>query len=293
MSSLPEHDPRRKSDAGKHPEAEVERLRRLCAQMGGLLRGIREEALAMQDRQSPAGFLQVHGVQCFSQSRRCGRPGGDFFDFRATNPDELMAGVGNVPVDGVAGPILVCQLHAILRSVGARDADLPALMGELNHMLWDGAPESVSASFFCARINPGLGRLHYVNAGHAPALLLRAGGRAERLDPNSAMLGLSRRSTYIQRTIGFQPGDTLMAFTEGAEEGVIDLLRDGTAAVSTKCDSIRDLPSRIISAAEAAPAHGISDRTVVVVHYSGAESRSVAPSPASLRLKTVAVAAAA
>jgi hypothetical protein len=264
--------------------AEVLPIEALCLQMAGLLRRIREEALAMHERQMPSGPPHIHGVECFSQYEHCGRPGGDFFDLRALNPDELMVGVGSVPVEGITGPILISGLLAACRSMGTSGSEPATMARDLNRMVWDMAPQNTTAGLFCARVSFRFRRIDYVNAGHPAAVLIRSTGRAERLEPNAAVLGLSRRSGYVKRTTRFEPGDTLIAVTEGTEDGLLAVLENGAP------DRFHDLPSRIIRAAESVARHA-TDRTVVVVHCNGADGQYISHSPAPFRARAPVAAA--
>jgi serine phosphatase RsbU (regulator of sigma subunit) len=229
-----------------------------------LLRTIRDEVLAIQQRQLPSEIPQVHGLECFCQHRRARVPGGDFFDLLAPGPGELTLAIGTLPMKGIAGPILMSGLQTTLHSLGTRGSDLPGMLAELNRIMWNIAPERTFATLFCARILPRDGLLHYVNAGHEAALLWRAGGRTERLEPHAPVLGLSRHSQFRRRTVRFEPGDALIALTEGSEAGAGSL--SGGSAHDRDATRFRDLPGRIIEAAASLPGLHNLDRTVVVVH---------------------------
>jgi sigma-B regulation protein RsbU (phosphoserine phosphatase) len=226
-----------------------------------LLRNMRREALAIQERQSLTEFPHVGNIECYGKSQRAGRAGGDFFDVAAPVADELNIGLGSLSTKGIAGPILLSGLQATLHSLGGRGTDLPGIFFELNRIMWNIAPERTFASLFSARVVPLSGRIHYVNAGHEAALLVRAGGRVERLEPDAPVLGLSRLSKYHRRTVRFDPGDTLIALSEGTEAGARKVLAGGATV------RFRDLPARIIEAAESLPGTESCDRTALVIHY--------------------------
>jgi serine phosphatase RsbU (regulator of sigma subunit) len=232
-----------------------------------------ETALAIQNRLLPAVLPRVRGIECHAECRRCGRLGGDFFDFVTPNPDEVITAIGNVPVDGVAGAILISALQASLRSLGSRDAALSDLAEELNRNLWDIAPDDTVTTLFSARIASTGRHLGYINAGHLTALVLRANGHADRLPPNGPGLGLSRSSRYLERVIRFEPGDTLVALSEGIKEDeVLAELRRG------------DPLSRIAEAAAWRGQSSVTDATIVLVRHNGtAELRPEARSPFIVR----------
>jgi hypothetical protein len=250
-------------------------MRDLCGQIGSLLRTHTarpypatipahdqlDTVRGIQDRLLPACQPCVSGIECCGQCERSGRLGGDFFEFSGSDSTGLMAAIGNVSTEGSPGCILMTGLQACLRSLGGRGVELPDLIGEMNRMFWEIAPENTYATLFSARIDPGRERLHYVNAGHQTSLIVRDGGRIDRLEPNAAVLGLGRGSAYRQRTVPFGPGDTLIALSDGITEtacdsALIKMIRDCGA-------SVLKLPARIIGLA----APRILDRTVVVAHF--------------------------
>jgi phosphoserine phosphatase RsbU/P len=218
-----------------------------------------QDVFAIQERQSPSAIPRVRGIECFAEHRRGRRPAGDFFNLVDSVPGKLTLSVGTLPMKGIAGPILMNGLLATLRSLGTHGPDLSEMLGELNRIMWNITPERTFASLFCARVTPGSGRLHYVNAGHEAALVWRPRGGVERLEPHAAVLGLSRHSQFHQRSVRFQHGDTLLALTEGSEAGADMVLRAKTGV------RLRDLPGRIIESAEGLPGFQNPDRTVVVV----------------------------
>jgi serine phosphatase RsbU (regulator of sigma subunit) len=113
-----------------------------------------------------------------------------------------------------------------------------------------------------------------VNAGHEPALLVRGGGeRVYRLESTGTVLGLTTRAGYGVRTLALEPGDLLVAFSDGVadaansrgrtfgESGVLEALREHPGARSSELvaylmDAVRQFADR---------AGTVDDRTVTVV----------------------------
>jgi sigma-B regulation protein RsbU (phosphoserine phosphatase) len=244
-----------------------------------IMRNLCEEALAIHERQLPSVLPHVDGIDCFCQSLSAGRAGGDFFDLVSPNRRQLTVAVGTLSAKGLAGSILLTGLQATLHSLASRDTEVSDIACELNQTLWHIAPENTFAGLFSARVRPSSREIQFVNAGHEAALIVRHGGRMTRLEPQSPVLGLSRRSEYPCRTVGFEPGDTLVAITEGAGEGACRILNFGVP------ERARDLPARIIEAAEPT-----ADRTVVVVHFQDTGRRPVRCLP-SVPLRRMAAAA--
>jgi len=73
-------------------------------------------------------------------------------------------------------------------------------------------------SFFCAVLDNVDHRLTYCNAGHNPALLIRADGTSTELKAAGAVLGHFRHWLYEQSELQMRSGDKLLLFTDGLVE---------------------------------------------------------------------------
>jgi phosphoserine phosphatase RsbU/P len=248
-----------------------------------------ETVRGMQDRLQPGYLPCISGIECSGQCERTGRLGGDFFELSGSTSDGLLAAIGNVATTGNPGCILMTGLQACLRSLSHCGVELPDLVREVNQMFWTIAPENAQATLFSARVDPYCERLRYVNAGYQTSFIVRRNGRLDRLEPNAAVLGLSRRSAYPQRTIPFGPGDTLIALSDGIteaarEEALIELIRQGRAQRAF------ELPARIIDLVESFAGPRVLDRTVIVVHFRSSRSEEADSTGVSLMLPVLAAA---
>ena len=60
--------------------------------------------------------------------------------------------------------------------------------------------------------------LKYCNAGHLPPILMRASGEAYPLEVNGTVVGLLEGASYEESTVVMQPGDMLVAYSDGVTE---------------------------------------------------------------------------
>jgi serine phosphatase RsbU (regulator of sigma subunit) len=74
------------------------------------------------------------------------------------------------------------------------------------------------ATVFLGALDPGSGRLDYVNAGHEPALVIRQGGGMRELRPTGPALGLLPDRGFKAEEVRLEPGDGFFAFTDGLVE---------------------------------------------------------------------------
>src|SRR5262245_7232094 len=176
------------------------------------------QAQLLPHRLPPLETLAYAGA-C-SQARHVG---GDYYDFLDLGPGHLGLVVGDVAGKGMAGALLMANLQASLRCQTALAVqDLPRLLKSVNELLYENTPESGYVTLFFAEYHDRTRRLHYVNCGHLPPILLRRDGALERLDPNSTVLGMFRHWECADAEVELSPGDTLLLCTDGITDTIND-----------------------------------------------------------------------
>ena len=76
------------------------------------------------------------------------------------------------------------------------------------------------ATAFFGVIDPTSGELEYASAGHDPAVVVGADGSITTLGPTGPAVGLLLGSSCEIRRLRLEPGDTLLAYTDGVPEAV-------------------------------------------------------------------------
>jgi phosphoserine phosphatase RsbU/P len=217
--------------------------------------------------------LDYHG------RRRAGQSTGDFVDFISRDAASLAICMGAASAQAPDSSLIVSGLQTLLCGLSARAVVRPAaIVASLNRSVCDAAGDDSYATLFYAWVDSPRRELRYVNAGHEPALLFRQRqSRAIALESTGAVLGLTHRSSYGQRTIPLEPGDLLVVFSEGLAEAVDYLGRPfGSAGVlsvlrHSQCARAADLVEEILDAAERHAGRGVpsADQTVAVVRFTG------------------------
>jgi sigma-B regulation protein RsbU (phosphoserine phosphatase) len=121
---------------------------------------------------------------------------------------------------GLPAALLVAYLQACIRSHSGRSpySDLVALLAAVNADFHAStAPEHYATLFFGVYSDEAR-RLRYVNCGHPPPLLLRAGGAVEHLAPTATALGLFGEWSAAEGETALGPGDVLVVVSDGITE---------------------------------------------------------------------------
>ncbi len=217
-------------------ELERQELKRENQLLGEQLRIAKEvqEQLFLQSL-PPLKTLDYYGV-----CRAARGVGGDYYDFLKTREDRLCIALGDVSGKGISAALLMASLQALFRSHApmSRDA-MNRLVVDINRVLCSSTDGSKFATFFCGIYDDSNRTLTYVNAGHNPPMWFQRGrlaagsdstssgdpasdsvktGGTARLQTGGVVLGLFPEAEFTCEQIRLQPGDLLLAFTDGITE---------------------------------------------------------------------------
>jgi sigma-B regulation protein RsbU (phosphoserine phosphatase) len=178
-------------------------------------------------RDVQAGLLpqkrpSIAGLDYDGTCRMAREVGGDYFDFLDLGEGRLGLALGDISGKGVSAALLMASLQAFLRSRARQRVDEPALLvTQVNEALVESTDSSKFATFFYAVYDSAARTLRYVNAGHNPPFLLRAGTSVvSRLRPTGMALGFDAGAVYGDGNEALASGDLLLAFTDGVTEAL-------------------------------------------------------------------------
>jgi serine phosphatase RsbU (regulator of sigma subunit) len=197
------------SDLEQHEAAAVqqERLRREME----LSRLIQTEMLP----RSPlvAGPAEIAGVSLPARE-----VGGDFFNYFLLPDGRLALLVGDVSGKGVSAALLMANVQATLRARMPHEMDLAQLADTLDREMDRNTPGPVYFTLFLAILETDGRVMRYVNAGHNPQFVLRAGGGLEPLSSTGMPIALYSGHGYQEARVELAPGDMLFFYTDGLVE---------------------------------------------------------------------------
>jgi len=144
--------------------------------------------------------------------------GGDYYDYVPLQDDRLGLAVADVSGKGIPAALIMATFRAALRTQMKRRSRLTAVAAQLNGAVLEFRDASRYVTAVCAVLEADGGRVRYVNCGHNPPLLLRAGGDRETLRLGGAALGLFAGERFREGTVRLEPGDSLVLYTDGVVE---------------------------------------------------------------------------
>jgi len=186
-------------------------------------------------REIQAGFLPeappvLPGIKIAVSHCASQMVGGDYYDFLCVNADgkeALLLVVADVEGKGAASALVMANVQATLRALTDHVVPLEQLPATINQKILMGARASNAQgrstkylSMFLALVENEGRRLRYVNAGHVPPAVIRADGRMEWLETGGMIVGLLPDVEFECATVELEPGDLLVACTDGITEAM-------------------------------------------------------------------------
>ena len=225
--------------------------------------------------------LDLHGV-----CRPARSVSGDYYDFLVfheeahngvANRKETGVGIaiGDISGKGISAALLMATLHSAVRayrfaseelvfsestvaglmaSREGRGGDCDELfqspgriLSLLNRHLYRSTQPEKYATLFLAHYDVASTRLTYSNAGQLPPLVLSRDGSIRRLDQGGTVVGLMDGMHYDEDSFHMQPGDILVAYSDGVTEPENDFGEFGEERMMEVVSRYRDQPLHVIS----------------------------------------------
>jgi len=182
----------------------------------------REQQVAseIQQRFLPASAPHVEGYELQGISFPCYEIGGDYYDFIQREDGNMVVALGDVSGKGTAAALLMSSLHAAIHAQSDAHDSIVSTIQAVNKYLTESIPPNRFVTLFYAELNPELGRLTFLNAGHNPPLIVHAGGTMEQLASGGLPLGIMADAEFREGRTQLLPGDVLVIYSDGVSEAV-------------------------------------------------------------------------
>jgi len=218
---------------------------------------------------NPAVGALDYGARC----RQVRELGGDCYDFAPLPDHRLALTVGDASGKSLAAALMISNVQSSLRTAALfTGSDGAAALRAVNRQVHASSLADRYATLFYGVFDGATRTLHYVNAGHNPPMVIRRDGSIIWLETGGAPVGLFADSTYEEGAIQLNPGDMLLAYTDGVSEALnpageewgVDGLRRAAAESDAQCadDIVRAI---FTSMDDFSRGHQTDDATVVVM----------------------------
>jgi len=165
----------------------------------------------------PVKLPAVPGFEIDAYLDTCYEVGGDLYDFRMRSDGRLLFMIGDVSGKGMGAALLMSSFLAsarVLYETCQDPGELAARLSEIVHQSTD-SRNFITGIVGC--LDPASGSLHYVNAGHPSACLVK-GGELRALESAAVPFGILPSFPYKAEQAEIRPGETLALFSDGIPE---------------------------------------------------------------------------
>lgn len=176
-----------------------------------------QQAAEIQRGILPTQAPRIRGVDLAGYNAACQTVGGDYYDFIPHDDGAVTVLVGDVAGKGMSAAMLMSNLQARVQVLTEGRVELNELMTRLNRSIARSCPANRFITLFAFRLEHD-GRVVFCNAGHNPALLVRASGKVETLAAPGCVLGILPEFRYEQHEARLEPGDLLAVYSDGVTE---------------------------------------------------------------------------
>lgn len=166
----------------------------------------------------PHHLPRLEGLEAAAVYEPCSSVGGDYYDFVPLGEDRWGLAVGDVAGKGIPAALLVAALRASIFSLAHSSLALRAILARTNRLLYESVGETRYATLFYGVLDVPLRRIVYINAGHAPPILVRANGAVEMIHAGGLPVGLFPAPRYFEQDLQLGAGDLLALYTDGITE---------------------------------------------------------------------------
>jgi serine phosphatase RsbU (regulator of sigma subunit) len=176
-------------------------------------------ARRIQHASLPEEVPQLEGWQISPYYQPAREVGGDFYDFHLLSEGRLGVVVGDATGKGVPAALVMSTTCGMLQ-LAARALDSPSpgeVLAQVNEALLARIPQNMFVTCFYAILDPKRGNLVYANAGH-DLPYLQHNGEAKELRARGMPLGLMPASSYEEKEIVLDAGESILFYSDGLVE---------------------------------------------------------------------------
>ncbi|MCG3132976.1 MAG: hypothetical protein HMLKMBBP_00062 [Planctomycetes bacterium] len=181
----------------------------------------RELRIARSIQQSllPASPPRVAGLDVAGACNPASNVGGDYYDHVVSATGAVGLLVADVSGHNLAAALLQTAARSALRSEILAGGAPGRVLERTGRALYDDLTRAdLFLTAWHAEVDGSTGRVAFADAGHNPALIVRACGAAEWISAGGPPLGVLPDAEFPEGEAVLRPGDVLVAYTDGITE---------------------------------------------------------------------------
>ncbi len=147
--------------------------------------------------------------------------GGDFYDFFLVDENRLAVVMADVSGKGVPAALFMVIARTLIKNNAQGGKDPSEVFVAVNNLLCENNEADMFVTAFMGYLDIRSGGFSFVNAGHNPPLIRRAGGSFAVLPVTPQLpLAMFEGIPYPIETMTLGPGDSLLLYTDGVTEAM-------------------------------------------------------------------------
>ena len=175
-------------------------------------------ACGLQERFMEIPCAKTQRLTCNARCRQMRALGGDCFHFVPLPGRRVALAVADASGKGLPAALIIANVQSSLHTAALFAPEDPAaVVTAVNRQLHACSPVDRYATLFYGVFDEQR-TLHYVNAGHNPAVVIRPGGAVTRLEACAPPVGLFAETVYQAQAVQLYPADLIVAYTDGIVE---------------------------------------------------------------------------
>ena len=183
-----------------------------------------EIAREVQAQLFPRAVPSLRGLKLAGVCQPARSVSGDYYDFLTISEGAVAFAIGDVAGKGISAALLMAAIQSNMRTQltatngnGRDRISTASLVSNLNRQLYANTAPEKYATFFFALYDDAEHLVTYTNAGHLPPLVVSRRG-VEPLQVTGTVVGAFPSAVYEEQTVALEPGDILVAYTDGMVE---------------------------------------------------------------------------
>ena len=176
-------------------------------------------ACGLQERFMEIPYAKTPRITYNARCRQMRALGGDCFQSVPLPGRRVTLAVADASGKGLPAALIIANVQSSLHTAALFAPEDPAaVVTAVNRQLHACSPVDRYATLFYGLFEENRRILHYVNAGHNPALVIRRDGIVTRLDAGAPPVGLFAETVYRAQAVQLYAGDLMVAYTDGVVE---------------------------------------------------------------------------